>query len=451
MTELQKFKNIWNDNFETTHYKNTRYIRQTKRGKKTQERYESILFSIWKHHNDWDDDHGFEIKCFRDRTIYRVVKLAVEAGLLIKTRNYYAGDHTNEYHKNMKLFDRVFRGKKNEYGIWLKSSLIDKDTDIINRLLLDEFNNIKSNNNKYNIIPYIDLTLKDDKFKKKAAKLNYDIEKLYNISDKMLAHYYNLLIKLNKSVIHKELEFFTFIKFNKDGFPTGRPYSYFCSTGNDKKQHKDPSIELRSDFLKRIGIPDYFEVFDIKSEVPRVNYLFNTGVWKDNDYDFYTEIIKDTNMMKYLDYEIQRGQTQYTHYNDSMKQIFMRIYFGKGSDEQSYRGYYNDKLKREQNLKDNYYIYKSLQNDYIENLDIWKLVCDSTRKIVGPSIGNLIFWFTFFIETEVKIELLKRGKKVYNVYDGFYFNKDIKDEIIEILNNKAKYVYDKYMKSIKLS
>jgi hypothetical protein len=256
-----------------------------------------------------------------------------------------------------------------------------------------------------------------------------------------------LLQTLNNSVVHDELKFITYVHYDKEGFPTGRPYSYFCSTGNDKKQHKDASLELRSDFLKRIGIPNYYEVYDIKSEVPRVNYLFHTGVWKDDDYDFYSEIIKDTEMIHYLDWQVDRGQTQYTDYEDSMKQIFMRIYFGKGSDKQSFNGWLDDKLKR---LENNWMDYWDLEDKGFEiNYNVWQILCDSTRKIVGPPIGNLVFWFTFFIETEVKVELLKRGKKVYNVYDGFYFDKDIKDEIVELLKIKSKYVYNKFMKPIK--
>jgi hypothetical protein len=264
----------------------------------------------------------------------------------------------------------------------------------------------------------------------------------------MLDYYRNLMLDMNKAAVHEDLKFFTYIHYDKYGFPTGRPYSYFCSTGNDKKTHKDTSIELRRDFLKRVGLPDYYEVYDIKSEVPRVNYLFHTGIWKEDSYDFYTEIIKDTEMISYVDWQVDRCQTQYTDYEDSMKQLFMRIYFGTGSDKQSFNGWLNDKLKR---LGIKFMDYWAKEDEGFElNLNIWNVLCNSTRKIVGPSLGNLIFWFTFFIETEAKIELLKRGKIIYNVYDGFYYNQDIKAEIEDIIKTKAKVVYDMYMKHIKV-
>jgi hypothetical protein len=255
------------------------------------------------------------------------------------------------------------------------------------------------------------------------------------------------MLQLNKSAIHDDFKYIRYLYYDKNGFPTGRPYCYFNSTGNDNKKHKDTSIELRKDFLKKIGLGDYYEVYDIKCEVPRVNWLFHTGQWKDDNYDFYSEIVKDTEMEKYLDWKVQRGETKFTEYDDSMKRLFMRIYFGKGSDRQSFNGYLNSKLDR---LKNNYAQYWDDVSDKLDiDFNIWQELCKSTRKICGQPLGNLIFWFSFFIETEVKIELLKRGKKVYNVYDGFYFNEDISGEIKQLIKEKANYVYIKYMKLIK--
>ncbi len=441
MNDLETFNEVWNG-----------YIRFNKqRGIETKQRYENILFSIWKHHQDWEEDDGFQIKCCYDgcseyRTLYRVRKLAEESGLLHKVGNYYVGDHTNYYKKNHILFDLVFRGKENQYGKWLEESKKDIELDTIYKILIDEFNRLNKDNNysSYNNIPNLDTSLIK---KSKLKSLPYDLEKLYILTDELFPHYYDLMMKLNKNVHHHELKFISFILFNKEGLPTGRPYSAFCSTLNPNKTHKDTSGEYRPDFLKRIGLADYYEVYDIKSEIPRINWLFHTGEWKDDDYDFYTEIIKDTEIDKYLDWNMQRGQTKYTEYEDSMKQIFMRIYFGKGSDKQSFSGWLNNKLERLNDDWMEYWIKE--ENGYELNYDIWQVLCNSTRKICGTPIGNLIFWFAFFIETEVKIELLKRGKRVYNVYDGFYFNEDISNEIKDILKEKAELIYKNYMIKIK--
>jgi hypothetical protein len=135
----------------------------------------------------------------------------------------------------------------------------------------------------------------------------------------------------------------------------------------------------------------------------------------------------------------------------------MRIYFGKGGDYNSYSGYQKDKEKRQNDI--------SLDNLGLTELDWykwaikygkeeiqkdWFVLCEKTREIVKPSIGPLIFWYSFFIETEVRIELLNRGKQVYNVYDGFYYNTDISNEIIDILKEKSKFVYENYMLPIHL-
>jgi hypothetical protein len=437
MTDLEKFEKVWNGNFETTHWSGG-INGFTRRAYKTKIKYEEILFSIWKHHPDWDVKNGFQIKC-QDRTVYRVIDLAERAGLLIKVKNYSAGRHTRTYHKNYGLFDAVFKNQDNKYGSWLnKTDKDNKDYDIIHRLMIQETYKDKNS-------PYVDksLKLKSRRYK----KLNYDLIKLHVLCEKMLPHYLKLRDKLNDQVDHQDLVMFTWLKFDKYDMPTGRPYSYFCSTLNRNKKHKviDPSMEYRDDFLKRIGLPDYHEVYDIKSEIPRINWLFHTGEWKPDAYDFYTEIIKDTEFEKYLDWTLDRGETKYTDYEDSMKQLFMRVYFGKGSDKQSYNGYLKDRLQRPR--RDGMNFYEAQDEGYELNYDLWTVVCDSTNKICGPSIGNLIFWYAFFIETEVKIELLKRGKKVYNVYDGFYYNEDIKDEIIDILDDKAKYVYNKSLVS----
>ncbi|MDR2457726.1 MAG: hypothetical protein LBD41_04520 [Clostridiales Family XIII bacterium] len=456
MTDLEKFEKVWNGEFLAAKQMGQNN-RLTPRGYQMKVKYEDILFSIWKHHNDWDDINGFQLKCFYKecpeyRTLYRVRKLAEDAGLLIKTRNYFVDDHPNEYHKNIVLFDKVFRGKINKYGKWLNEIKVNPDRDVIGKLLKDEFNNIKNSDNNYNR-PKLNTASKNTRLKNKISQLNYDLEKLYSISDKMLDRYYNLLLRLNKAVVHDELKFITFLHYDKDGFPTGRPYSYFCSSGNNEKKHKDPSLELRSQFLKRIGIPDYFEVYDIKSEIPRVNWLFHTGEWKDDNYDFYAEITKEVKNRTDDDEIISRdSKRNTTHQNDTMKQLFMRIYFRKGTELQAFNGYKDEKLEREKDIiKDTmYYFGKRDKSEFLPfDFNYWYEICQSTEKICGPSIHNLVFWFSFFIETEVKVELLKRGKKVYNVYDGFYYDEDIKDEIVEILENKAKYVYDKYMRAIK--
>jgi hypothetical protein len=377
--------------------------------------------------------------------MYRVIDLAKEAGLLIQVGNYSVGRFTRLFQKNDVLFDLIFRGvnSTHDYNSWLINKT---NTDFVKDKLIERIED-----------KVIHTTIKrrfeiDELSTRNIKKLPYDLDKLHGIYSTLATHYYDLLLKMNGACVHDDLKFLSFIHFDKFGLPTGRPYSYFCSTLNPKKQHLhiSPTDEMRPDFLNRVGLPDYFEVYDIKSEFPRVNYLFHTGEWKDDSFDFYSEIIKDTEMIKYLDYQIQRGETKFTNYKDSMKQLFMRIYFGKSTPAVSYYGYYREKETRDPELKDNYHVFKTLENEHIIDLDVWNELCNSTFKVVGMPLGNLVMWYSFFIETEVKIELLKRERVVYNVYDGFYFNSDISREIKKLLIEKSKFVYDKFMQVVKL-
>jgi hypothetical protein len=462
MTEFEQFDQVWNKHFLTTEKKNLIQfsgtygsLGLTDRGRETKERYTNILFSIWKHHQDWSDDYGFQIKC-RERVIYRVLDLAEKAGLLIKVGNYSVGRFTRQYRKNCALFDMIYRDQYNIYGAWLKNfdwQNIKTEFDIVHDDLIDNMNRTANANNPH-------FATNSVMARKGYKKLNYDLVKLHILSNAMLPYYFNHLETMNKNAEHPDLEFTTWLKYDTAHLPTGRPYSYFCSTLNRKKKHKinDTSLEFRDDFLKRIGLPDYYEVYDIKSEIPRVNYLFHTGEWKDDDYDFYEEIINDYQLRMPDEDRISRGKAGANNYNDSMKQLFMRIYFGKGSEKQSFMGYKDDYMKRNKESWENIQnaiknkLWPAFEKDefFPYTFDEWYELCASTEKICGKSIGNLVFWYSFMLETEVKIELLKRGKKVYNVYDGFYYNSDISEEIREILKEKSIYIYDNYMQCIKL-
>ena len=468
MAELDNFKKVWK--FEG------------QRGEQTRSRYEAILFSIWRNHHTFEDLGGFQISAIidkktgkRDRTFYRVVDMAVKAGLLTVAKNYSVGNHTRIYNKNKELFNQVFSVA---YDNW-KNGLInsnaaitgdDKNSvnekadclDIVMHSKLDQINN-------FDIEKWANLDVNTAlKLKEKEIDiLNYDIYKLYDLKKTMLPHYYNLMLQLNNAAIDDRFKYTSFFYFDDKGLPTGRPYSFFTGTMNDKKKHKKEDDRMsRKAFLTEIGIADYEEIYDIKSQVPRVNYLFHTGQWKPDSYDFYEEILKNTEAYK-NGYEVILRDTKkikkwsgsdltdeeialYYHDDDFMKGIFMRIFFRENSSpKNTFKFYRNKFLKRKQMDKifyDNDLNYPTIKESQ------WLDYYSATEKIVMPSIGNLIFWFTFFLETEVKIELLNRGKKVYSVHDGFYYQEKYKDEtkaeIIQILNIKAVEIYEKYMKPL---
>lgn len=458
MTELERFEAEW------TNYPPF----NQERGGKTKKEYEDILFSIWANHDLWDEDwifedKGFQIRCW-NRTMYRVVQQSLAAGLLIKVGNYSTGRFTRFYRKNYNLFNLIFRsaGSKYNYNDWLndrtkKDFVLAKSLEEIN----DREKQLYIPENKDRIQPP----------KSKMKNLCYDLDKLYSLSKTMLPYYYDLLLKMNENAADERLKFNrSFVHWGKDGLPTGRPFSPLCLTLNPDKKHKVVNGIMRPDFFKMCGIPDYREVYDIKSEFPRVNHLFHTGEWKDDSYDFYQAIIDNSGIGVDGGDIISRGGSKYTDYEDGMKQLFMRFYFGSRYDKRAWRsGYITDRLKRENVKKGKRIVkieidskeydfiidryddfFKMMDNGEDLNFDVWVKLAKSTDEIVGKSLGNLVMWYSFFIETEVKIELLSRGKVVYNVYDGFYYNSDIKDEIRELLGEKAKFVYDNFMKCVKL-
>jgi hypothetical protein len=459
MTELEHFEKVWN-NYQP-------FIGQ--RGDITKRQYEEIIFSIWANHDLWDDDHkylnqGFQINCFNNSTMYRAVKLALDAGLLIKVANYSVGRFTRFYQKNYNLFNLIFRseGSKYNYNDWLNDR---KKKDFVLEKSLEVFNDRDKQLHDPPKSEIFELS------KTKVNSLCYDLSKLYDLSKTFRPYYYDLLMRLNDAAVDDRLKFKQgFIHWGKDGLPSGRPFSSLCISLNPEKEHKTLKGVLRPDFFKSCGIPDYEQVYDIKSEFPRVNYLFHTGEWKDDSYDFYQEIIDNSGVNFDNGDILSRGGSKYVDYNDSMKQLFMRFYFGKPYDKRSWRsGYISDRLKREKITKEKkvekYKIgnqeydfvidrysdfFKSLDKGEDLNFDVWIRLVKSTDEVAGPSLGTLVMWYSFFIETEVKIELLKRGKVVYNVYDGFYYNEDIKNEIIDLLKVKSKFVFENFMKPVRL-
>jgi AcrR family transcriptional regulator len=436
MTELEKFNSIWKFDGQ--------------RAKAKQKTFEDVLFAIWRTHPDKNgiQINPSKIKGTSERTVYMVIELAEKAGLLNKTRGYSVGKFYRHYRKNKELFNSVFRKGEKKYDKWLEESRkvetscdklaeeIEK-TDIVKLTNLDGKREYKRTRGK--------------RRKWKPEKMPYDLEKLHELSKTMLPRYRDIVVKLNGAAVHEGLKFTTFLYFDEFRMPTGRPTSYFNLTRNDAKRgrKRDTAIENRSDFLKRAGIAGYREVYDINSEVPRVAYLFHTGKWKPKSYDFYAEIIKDAGLTDADGRIISRNGSRETDYGDGMKAMFMRIYFESYSDKNSFRLFESEMIKR---FEDEDWSVGELiaKRELLVTKKDWPRLCESTRKIVGTSIGPLVFWYTFFIEAEVLLELLKRGKKVYSVYDGFYYDKDIGGEIDILVRKKALFVYKNYMKTVRL-
>jgi hypothetical protein len=201
-------------------------------------------------------------------------------------------------------------------------------------------------------------------------------------------------------------------------------------------------MEKRGDFLKRMELSDYKEVYDIKSEVPRTTILANTGIWKPDSYDIYTEIIKESGVQ-----EITR---------DVIKDLYMRFNFGTGTQKQRFNYYRNERIKL---LLKEFDIAKTTgrifyemreENELEYTFDEWIELSNAIEKIQGKSWGNLIFWWTSLIQIYTIFNVLqKTGTRIYNVYDGFYAPSNIKkDFIVNVIKGSAEYIYNKYIKDV---
>jgi hypothetical protein len=217
-------------------------------------------------------------------------------------------------------------------------------------------------------------------------------------------------------------------------------------------------MEKRSDFLKRVGLADYKEIYDIKSEVPRTTILANTGVWKPDSYDAYEEARK-LSVIEIINREL-------------VKKLYMRFNFGTGTLKQRFNYYRNsriEELKKEHGLES--YIdaeklyYFRLQDIFGKypvtplmqcgtlmeyTFEEWVELGEAIEKIQGKSWGSLIFWWTSLIQVQTLYTVLEEKKiRVYNVYDSFYGPDGITKEYIkEVIERSALFVYENYIKEV---
>jgi hypothetical protein len=369
------------------------------------------------------------------------------------------GKQTYFYHKNAALFKHLFCGGTNEYAVWIntkKSNAAGKK--------FTHYNNI--NQQAIGAIT--------NKRGRKAITYKADT-KLYN---KIQKDFLSLYDELNAGQ-HEDLQINFGLHFDNRGNYSGRSSSYFCLTLNEKKKDdSDSTMEKRSDFLKRVGLAGYKELYDIKSEVPRTTILANTGIWKSDDYDIYTEIIRKSEVQ-----EINR---------EVIKKLYMRFNFGTGSMSQRYNYFRNYRIKtlqkeygldckscgrfskcshhnsmrckKHKQAEKLYYIrlqdtlnskYKipnqlqygtSLEYTYEE----WVALGKAIEEIQGESWGNLIFWWTSLIQVYTVYQIWKeKNIRIYNVYDGFYGTGEItRNYIRKVVKKSALYIYKNYIKEI---
>ena len=202
-----------------------------------------------------------------------------------------------------------------------------------------------------------------------------------------------------------------------------RATSYFS---NMKSREKHPNlpwyISCREDILdKDLGLG--WEEYDVKGSVPRIAHFLHTGEWLDESVDPYKEIFEPHFFA--WDKSVR----------DKCKDWFMRIYFG-GSVEQIVSKGIKSKL------------YPNMTSDKKEQItkDITELK-QAVDDYCGLADGNSIFLHESCIYLGVREELAKRGIRVIQVYDGFYFKHgEVPEDMGKIIKDSAMYYYNTYIK-----
>jgi hypothetical protein len=378
-----------------------------------------------------------------------------------------AGVQSYSYHKISALFTHIFKNETQEYHLWMskRNSNFNIDNNKYkkhNNLIIRDKKNINEDN-QYNDNIHTNVDTNKRGRKKIMYKANVDLYK------KLVDDFMSIYNRLNEGQ-HEDLQIDFGLHFDARGNYSGRSMSHFCLTLNEKKEQKDDStMEKRSVFLKRVGLSDYKEIYDIKSEVPRVTILANTGIWKADDYDIYEAIINECDFL----YQEQISR-------EEIKKLFMRIYFGTGTVKQRYNYYRNDcirdlqlmygltckackkekcesrnkRLKCENHTVAKNYYYKHLEEYHAEyTFEYWKEMSRAVEKVIGKSLGNLIFWWTSLIQVYTIYQILEeKNIRVYNVYDGFYAANGCgitKEYVADMVKKSALYVYENYMKGVK--
>jgi hypothetical protein len=237
-------------------------------------------------------------------------------------------------------------------------------------------NNLKSGNDlKGNMI------LKDH-------GLNLDLLDLYTLKVNSIYESNNLSLRLVNSCNEEK----------------GRVYNALCFSKSGKKPYyaKNDYRIFRKDFLKAINLNNYTEVYDIKSEIPRVTYWLETGKFFEIK-DFY-----------------QTDQLE----REEAKKLAMRCYFDKSLKMGQHHWLLarHKELAKEMNvsLKD----FTLTAGTKTKERDKFEIMWNHIHSLMNP-IGPKIFHWTSLIELMVIEKMWKKHNiLIVNVYDGFYSDKD---------------------------
>ena len=227
-----------------------------------------------------------------------------------------------------------------------------------------------------------------------------------------------------------------------------RATNTLVSAKKDKTENKDFHGKYKEDVLKEQLGDKYYE-FDVKSSVPRVTKLLNTGIWEDNNKDIYEEIynnmrnfisertkVKTFENMFYLPEEFSKDT------RTLFKSMFMKGYFDK-SVSTIVNHVISSVLGPCTGLSDeDYEEYKDKCTNYTKAVMI--AYVSAIKETIGQTYDSEIFLHESCIYLEVAKIIRERGIKLVQIYDGFYTDKKVED-IEDIVKEVAEKYYREYI------
>ena len=222
------------------------------------------------------------------------------------------------------------------------------------------------------------------------------------------------------------------LKFNEGKTELScRAYSSYIAT---KKEECADGSMMRTDRTLWRESHNLAYSFDIKSAVPRISHLLATGEWKDNNYDFYGELLKccGNSIMS----------------RENMKALHMRLRFGK-NDVQSFNQFC---FANRDYVKEHYPYGTESQDIWQEDVKPkmqkeWCSLYNYVEKLEGYDHSSVVFYFESYLELYVTWKLKQLGIECYNIYDEFFYDKPC--DIESIIAEAANYVYHAYKEGTK--
>ena len=223
-----------------------------------------------------------------------------------------------------------------------------------------------------------------------------------------------------------------------------RATNTLVSAKKDKVENKDFHGKYKEDVLKEQLGDKYYE-FDVKSSVPRVTKLLNTGIWEDNTVDIYEEIYN--NMRNFISrrtkvetFELPEEFSKETR--KLFKSMFMKGYFDK-SVSTIVNHVISSVLGQCNGLSDeDYEEYKDKCTEYTKA--VMTAYVAAIKETLGDTYDSEIFLHESCIYLQVAKIIRERGIKLVQIYDGFYTDKSVED-IEEIVKEVAEKYYRTYI------